>query len=144
MNIVFGVIIDSFAGLRDAESKLLYDKDNICFICSLSRSQFDHLNLFEHHIEFEHSPWNYLFFIYNIRFKQEEERRGLEVYVSELQKIGDTSWVPMGRAACFKQIETEDIEMKVRKIEDSIQMLIIHIEHAIKNRNLKELHFAEP
>ena len=41
MNIIFGVIIDSFAALRDAESKLIYDKNNVCFICSLSRTQFD-------------------------------------------------------------------------------------------------------
>lgn len=132
MNIVFGVIIDSFARLRDDESKLNFDKKNICFICSLSKSSFDHLSHFEMHIDYDHNPWNYLYFIYNIRFKSETERHGLEVYVGDLMALKDLKWVPMGRAACFKDnSKDKGIWRKIQKIDDDIK--------AIKERMKLEL-----
>lgn len=39
MNIIFGIIIDAFAALRDENDKKLEMKENICFVCSLDRSK---------------------------------------------------------------------------------------------------------
>jgi inositol 1,4,5-triphosphate receptor type 3 len=37
LNVIFGIIIDTFAQLREASSNIEEDKKNICFICGLSR-----------------------------------------------------------------------------------------------------------
>lgn len=37
LNIIFGIIIDTFAELRDAKKKIDEDINNKCFICSLDR-----------------------------------------------------------------------------------------------------------
>jgi len=37
LNVIFGIIIDSFAQLREIASNIEEDKKNICFICGLSR-----------------------------------------------------------------------------------------------------------
>ena len=37
MNIIFGIIIDTFAELRDKNTKREQDIENVCFICSLDR-----------------------------------------------------------------------------------------------------------
>lgn len=39
MNIIFGIIIDAFAVLRDENEKKLEMKENFCFVCSLDRSK---------------------------------------------------------------------------------------------------------
>ena len=39
MNIIFGIIIDSFAVLRDKEKMRKEEIHNTCFICSLDRSK---------------------------------------------------------------------------------------------------------
>lgn len=37
MNIIFGIIIDTFAELRDKKNKMEMDKTTVCFVCSLDR-----------------------------------------------------------------------------------------------------------
>lgn len=37
MKLVFGIVIDAFAELRDSKYKIEYDRRNVCFICSLDR-----------------------------------------------------------------------------------------------------------
>ena len=37
LNIIFGIIIDTFAELRDKKKKIEMNKLNICFVCSLDR-----------------------------------------------------------------------------------------------------------
>ena len=76
--------------------------------------------MFENHIEVDHNPWNYLYFIYNMKFKNDSNRRGLEVYVNNLLVEGDLQWVPMGRAACLVDVEEEMIDRKVERVVDSI------------------------
>jgi hypothetical protein len=41
LNIVFGIIIDAFAGMRDAEQSILEDLEGVCFICGINKSEFD-------------------------------------------------------------------------------------------------------
>ena len=36
-NIIFGIIIDTFAGLRDEKAQMEEDMRNICFICGIDR-----------------------------------------------------------------------------------------------------------
>lgn len=37
LNIVFGIIIDTFAFLRDQKFQREQDKKNVCFVCSIKR-----------------------------------------------------------------------------------------------------------
>jgi hypothetical protein len=42
LNIIFGIIIDQFASLREDRSKQEKTRKNQCFICGLERKLFDH------------------------------------------------------------------------------------------------------
>lgn len=37
LNVIFGIIIDTFAQLREKADNIKFDRQNICFICGLSR-----------------------------------------------------------------------------------------------------------
>ena len=68
MNIVQGIIIDTFASLRNQNEEDEADLQNKCFVCGLDKSLFDknerkNKRGFYFHIIREHSPWNYVFFI---------------------------------------------------------------------------------
>ena len=41
LNIIFGIIIDTFAQLRDKKSQTEEDMKNICFICNIDRQIFE-------------------------------------------------------------------------------------------------------
>merc|ERR1712013_465208 len=61
LNLIFGVIIDTFADLRSEKHNTEEIKKNTCFICGLERKDFDNKNVtFEDHVNKEHNMWNYL------------------------------------------------------------------------------------
>uniref|UniRef100_A0A7S0QJ39 Ion transport domain-containing protein n=1 Tax=Cryptomonas curvata TaxID=233186 RepID=A0A7S0QJ39_9CRYP len=68
MNIIFGVIIDTFAELRSKKEQIDLDMSGRCFICGLDRFIFDEAGRetgdgFQHHITHEHNIWKYIFFL---------------------------------------------------------------------------------
>jgi hypothetical protein len=94
MNIIFGIIIDTFAGwepisfilktleLRDKRNTMEEDMKNICYICGLERDVFDQFaDGFENHIERDHHLWNYLYYLYHLKIKNSTEHDGVESYV---------------------------------------------------------------
>ena len=61
LNIVFGIIIDTFAELREQKTRQGEDMANVCFICNIERVEFDRQgNGFEHHIHNDHYCWHYI------------------------------------------------------------------------------------
>ena len=73
-NLIFGVIIDTFATLRAEKDQKQDMLKNSCFICGLQRSKFENQSVtFKDHIDKEHNMWNYLYFIVHLRTKQKTE-----------------------------------------------------------------------
>ena len=119
LNIVFGVIIDSFAELRDERKTRKKLRDNVCFICNLDRSYIElHSPGWSHHFMTEHSPFAYLAFIIYVRKKPIEDCSGLEKYVKEcysrheISFFPDTTWDLQDRGILMTQKEKAAEEVK--------------------------------
>ena len=41
LHIIFGIIVDTFAELRDARKQIVDDIKNICFICGKEKHEFE-------------------------------------------------------------------------------------------------------
>ena len=64
LNIVFGIILDSFGELRETQSIKRNDLENHCFICHKNRFEFEKCGIkFENHIKFEHNLWSYFAYV---------------------------------------------------------------------------------
>ncbi|KAH0630226.1 hypothetical protein JD844_012986 [Phrynosoma platyrhinos] len=88
LNLIFGVIIDTFADLRSEKQKKEEILKTTCFICGLERDKFDNKTVtFEEHIKEEHNMWHYLFFIVLVKVKDSTEYTGPESYVAEMIKV---------------------------------------------------------
>mmetsp|Transcript_7631 Transcript_7631/g.6911 ORF Transcript_7631/g.6911 Transcript_7631/m.6911 type:complete len:271 (+) Transcript_7631:1554-2366(+) len=87
LNIVAGIIIDTFGTLRDEDKNYHHDIENICFICGYDRETLDKAsdvkNGFLNHIKKDHYLWNYLFYIAYIQQKKATDLTGLESYISQ-------------------------------------------------------------
>lgn len=92
LNLIFGVIIDTFADLRSEKQQKEEILKNTCFTCGLDRSQFDNKAVsFEDHIRHEHNMWHYLYFIVLVRVKDPTEFTGPESYVYAMVKVVSSS-----------------------------------------------------
>ncbi|KAL4226234.1 Inositol 1 [Mactra antiquata] len=108
LNLIFGVIIDTFADLRSEKQNKDEILRNTCFICSLPRSAFDNKSVsFEEHIKVEHNMWHYLNFIVLVKVKKSTEFTGPESYVSEMVKEKNLDWFPRMRAMSLAAEEND-------------------------------------
>lgn len=69
LNVVFGIIIDSFAQLREQSAFVSDDIKNLCFMCNLDRYTLDRdtEDGFDDHTERDHNIWNYVYFIVHLK-----------------------------------------------------------------------------
>ncbi len=66
-NIVSGIMIDTFAELRDWRNEVERDKKTYCFICGIDKATLEKQNnTFDNHTRKEHFLWNYIFFLYEL------------------------------------------------------------------------------
>ncbi|XP_037294714.1 inositol 1,4,5-trisphosphate receptor isoform X4 [Manduca sexta] len=119
LNLIFGVIIDTFADLRSEKQQKELILKNTCFICGLNRSAFDNKTVsFEEHIKSEHNMWHYLYFMVLVRVKDPTEFTGPESYVHSMIKSNNLEWFPRLRAlSLMGGGEGEGGELEVRALQ---------------------------
>ncbi|CAK9096851.1 4 [Durusdinium trenchii] len=115
--IISGIIIDTFADLRE-EQKTIQDKmKSSCFICSLSKSELERKRVkFENHILKDHYMWAYARFLLYLDETDPAELNGPESYVKQQIKENNTSFFPIARCISMESSDAgeEHLEREVR------------------------------
>ncbi|XP_022655647.1 inositol 1,4,5-trisphosphate receptor type 1-like isoform X5 [Varroa destructor] len=131
LNLIFGVIIDTFADLRSEKQQKEETLKNTCFICGLERAAFDNKSVsFEEHIRGEHNLWQYLYYIVLIKVKDPTEFTGPESYVAQMIRERNLDWFPRMRAMSLAadDAETEQNEMRAMQTQlDHTQKLLMQV-----------------
>jgi hypothetical protein len=97
-NIFFGIIVDTFADLRDKNTKIENDKKNVCFICQLDRDSCMNKNIdFDVHANDDHFIWNYVYFITYLHINDPSNFKAVETYVWERIQQKDNGWLPLNQ-----------------------------------------------
>lgn len=122
LNLIFGVIIDTFADLRSEKQQKELILKNTCFICGLNRSAFDNRTVsFEEHIKSEHNMWFYLYFIVLIKVKDPTEFTGPESYVHAMVKANILDWFPRLRAMSLAIVEGDGEQIELRSLQNGLE-----------------------
>lgn len=105
LEIIFGIIADSYDEYQGDERKREYDSENICFACGFKREEIEKFNFkFDAHIKF-HRVWKYFFYYQYLKRCPVNDYNGTDIYVSELIEKQQLSWLPTKRTK-----ELEDLE----------------------------------
>jgi len=96
LNVILGIIVDTFGQLRDQRANTEEYKSNVCFICSIERETFQKKSIdFLKHIEDDHNKWHYLYFFAYLKERvsngQKNQLNELEIYV--LDSITNRSYI---------------------------------------------------
>ncbi|CDW52771.1 inositol 1,4,5 trisphosphate receptor type 1 [Trichuris trichiura] len=115
LNLIFGVIIDTFADLRNEKQENEEIIRNTCFICGLERSVFENKPVsFEEHVEKDHNMWKYFYFYVLLKTKSSTEFTGPESYVYKMIEEGNLDWFPRMRTMKLVMRDSEEqTEMKL-------------------------------
>ncbi|XP_067095628.1 inositol 1,4,5-trisphosphate receptor type 3 isoform X3 [Osmerus mordax] len=121
LNLIFGVIIDTFADLRSEKQKKEEILKTTCFICGLERDKFDNKTVsFEEHIKLEHNIWNYLYFIVLVREKNKTDYTGPESYVALMIKSKNLDWFPRMQAMSLVVTDQDGEQNEMRNLQDRL------------------------
>ena len=102
LNIISGVIVDTFQELREKSVEENETKLNICYICSLHRILFEKRGIdFEYHKDHEHNIMNYFNYIYKIEMTDESELNSLDYQVRQSIKNKRTDFFPINTCVSF-------------------------------------------
>merc|ERR1712226_1838680 len=122
LNLIFGVIIDTFADLRSEKQQKEEILKNTCFVCSLDRSSFDNKSVsFEEHCKQEHNMWHYLYFIVLVKVKDPTEFTGPESYVYAMIKDKNLDWFPRMRAMSLAADDAEGEQNELRNLQTQLE-----------------------
>uniref|UniRef100_A0A8C3B1D7 Inositol 1,4,5-trisphosphate receptor n=1 Tax=Cyclopterus lumpus TaxID=8103 RepID=A0A8C3B1D7_CYCLU len=121
LNLIFGVIIDTFADLRSEKQRKEEILKTTCFICGLERDKFDNKTVsFEEHIKSEHNMWHYLYFLVLVRVKDPTEYTGPESYVAQMIGEKNLEWFPRMRAMSLVSSEGDNEQNEMRSLQDKL------------------------
>ncbi|XP_036962517.1 inositol 1,4,5-trisphosphate receptor type 2 isoform X2 [Acanthopagrus latus] len=125
LNLIFGVIIDTFADLRSEKQRKEEILKTTCFICGLERDKFDNKTVsFEEHIKSEHSMWHYLYFLVLVRVKDPTEYTGPESYVAQMIAEKNLEWFPRMRAMSLVSSEGDNEQNEMRSLQEKLDSTV--------------------
>jgi len=108
LNVLFGIIVDSFAQLREERASIARDQNSKCFICGIEQNRFDRHGGFDNHTLHEHNMWSYIFFFQYLWHKDYHELNGPEQYVFGKIDSRDCDFFPIGRALMLESGERNE------------------------------------
>ncbi|XP_077987360.1 inositol 1,4,5-trisphosphate-gated calcium channel ITPR1-like [Glandiceps talaboti] len=139
LNIIFGIIVDTFSELRDAKWRTDEDMRTLCFICSRNAYDFEHHGKgFRHHVKFEHNMWAYLFFFIHLDDTRLNDYTAIELYVHRYLKEENYDFFPLNRALCLSN-EDEEYDTKIDMLMARVDQLIRRQNEEDKLRRRQEL-----
>eukprot|EP00937_MAST-01D_sp_MAST-1D-sp2_P002362 g2362.t1 len=127
VNIIFGIIIDTFSELREKKKEREAHTVGTCFICGLDKLIFDRSaetldQGFRRHIKEDHYMWSYLKFMIFLHLQDQDDDDGLELYVRQCLESDDLSWLPMDKALCLVKSKADGevsmVEQTATAVED--------------------------
>merc|ERR1711871_499703 len=143
LNIIFGIIIDTFSELRTSKKHRVHETTTNCFICGIDKNTFDRAadNIaagFRRHVVEDHNMWNYMRFIIYIWEQDQDDDDGLEFYVRACLERGDLTWFPINQAQCLKD-STALVKDKDAILADAVSDIEARISF-MKNMSSEHLH----
>jgi hypothetical protein len=93
-NIFLGIIVDAFGELRDKTEKDEEDRNEICFICQMTKYDTlkNQINFAKHRDE-QHNMWNYVYFLTDIYCSKYQDLDRIQRDIYHKIKNNDISWI---------------------------------------------------
>ena len=86
MNMVSGIIIDTFAELRVETQERHEDFTKVCYVCGISEINFEKKGIdFNQHISLPHNKFHYLFYLISLEQKNPLDYDAIDIMISGKQ-----------------------------------------------------------
>jgi len=122
LNLIFGIIIDTFSELRTTHASNKAQMENTCFISGIDRFTLDTKGGgFERHIKHDQNMWMYLYMLCYLWDKEETEYNGWEQWVRDRLDKKEVDFLPRNKAVALSALmaaEEADANAQRQNVED--------------------------
>ena len=111
INLIFGIIIDTFSELRNDRDAIIKDMSTYCFVCNIDKDTFQRVGTtLKEHQKKDHNIWNYLAFLIYASKKQQlgEPLSYLELFVLKQVSTNNTSFFPLEHSIVTENLTEEN------------------------------------
>ena len=99
LNIINGIIVDTFQELREKNNEREYKRENECFICSLNIGKFEIKGVsFVNHLENQHNVLNYFNYLSKVKMTNAHDLNSLDFQVLNSFNAQKTDFFPIKKA----------------------------------------------
>lgn len=104
LNVINGIIVDTFQSLREENSEKQRTLKEICYICSLSSAKLETNGVdYKIHITNEHNIINYLQYLYKIKTMDPVKMNGIDIQVHKKLMDNRISFFPIKKSYSMDQ-----------------------------------------
>jgi len=108
LQMLCGIIVDTFLSQREKNKEMEEDKNNVCFICGLDKIAISKYYTqseykFNEHIKLDHYLWNYMFAVFNVTMMDNPNFFLDKVIREEYENNQYSKFIPYKK--CLKQLE---------------------------------------
>ena len=145
LNMVTGIIVDTFSKLREDSQVLDQLKADEVFVSGITYDMLEGTGLNMKQLQKkDHNEWNYIYyaiFLLNEKYKDPMEYDGLETYVADCIMNDDFSWFPRKTCAALGEMEglsqgdkgNEEDSSK----DDGARSVVVNLQKEVKNLQLE-------
>ncbi len=109
LNIVNGIIVDTFQEIRENNNTLYEEKKNTCFICQLNRTLFESNGIsFDDHVLKEHNILYYFCYLFKLHKTDAHDLNSVDFQVYNSIKNSKVNFFPIDKANGIEKENDED------------------------------------
>ena len=111
LNIVNSIIVGAFTQMREESNQKEEDEKNRCFICNISRIEFQKNKIdIAYHRKYEHNTNNYIKFFVLLWNINDKDMDADQSFINNCMKEKDIKFFPMNCAKSIGEVENDDEE----------------------------------
>ena len=145
LNMLFGIIIDSFGNLREREWDIENDLNNFCLVCCIEKTEFEAKGIdFYYHVTIQHNIEDYVAYMIRLLINSRHLMHDIDYEIFNKVLRFDNSWFPSGTTLFMpkskQEMITEDDQFteemvlrlaKVNKKADDLREILSKFERKI-------------
>jgi inositol 1,4,5-triphosphate receptor type 1 len=125
LELVFGIIVETFRELRIEANHHEQDKKEVCFVCGIEIAELQHQKKsFVEHLDKTHNLWNYVNYMIRLKFSDPQDLNAVNSYVLDLMDKKNITWFPIyekGRMSKEEQDHNAELEIEREMKEEYIE-----------------------
>ena len=100
LNMIYGIIVDTYSELRNKVEKFNRDKLEVCFICGIDKETCEKKGeKFEEHLNNIHNLWIYVEYMIGLKFVDIQDTNAINSYVIKSLEQKELVWFPYDETA---------------------------------------------